>query len=394
MSDASKHHLTGRIGVRHTSCVERTSSTFIAFQVRFVRAASKRVTFHNLQLAQADDIMKPFFRYCAERGIQRKTTGFTLVELLVVIAIIGILVALLLPAIQAAREAARRTQCSNNLKQLGMALQNYEAAKKRFPPLGDYLTAGSLVYWSVQTRLLPFVEQGSLQDLIDYSRPISEQPQVAKVRVPYLICPTEPNDRERPDGPTFIHYPLNYAANTGLWHIYHPPRGGGSGVFTPNHATQIREIEDGTSHTLGMAEVKTFAPYLRDGGNPGEGMAPVPASPDQITAFGGEFKTDSGHTEWVDARVHQTGFTTTFPPNTTVAHRVDGQEYDIDFNSMREGRSATAPTYAVVTSRSHHPGGVNVLLMDSSVRVVADSISSDVWRALGSRAGGEVITDF
>jgi prepilin-type N-terminal cleavage/methylation domain-containing protein len=241
---------------------------------------------------------------------QRNPAGFTLIELLVVIVIIGVLVALLLPAVQAAREATRRTQCSNNLKQLGLALHNFESAQQSFPPLGDYQTAGSSVYWSVQTRLLPYVEQASLQDLIDFSRPISEQPQVAKVRVPYLLCPSEPNDRERPDGPTFIHYPLNYAANAGLWPIYQPPRGRGSGVFTLNRATRAREIEDGMSHTLAMVEVKAFTPYLRDGGNPSGADAPVPTVPDEVATFGGDFKTDSGHTEWVDARVHQTGFTT------------------------------------------------------------------------------------
>jgi prepilin-type N-terminal cleavage/methylation domain-containing protein len=345
-------------------------------------------------LGRDEDSEVSFSIHSPNRDAQQHAAGFTLVELLVVIAIIGVLVALLLPAIQAAREAARRTQCSNNLKQLGIALHNFESAQQSFPPLGDYQTAGSSVYWSVQTRLLPYLEQAILQDLIDFTRPISEQPQVAKVRVPYLLCPSEPNDRERPDGPTFIHYPLNYAANAGLWHIYEPPHGRGSGVFTVNRETRARQIEDGTSHTLAMAEVKTFTPYLRDGGNPSGANVPVPSVPGEVATFGGEFKVDSGHTEWVDARVHQTGITTTFSPNTVVPYRSGDQEYDIDFNSMREGRSATAPTYAVVTSRSHHPGSVNVLHMDSSVQVIADSVSTNVWRALGSRAGGEVVTDF
>ena len=319
-----------------------------------------------------------------------KSRGFTLVELLVVIAIIGVLVGLLLPAVQSAREAARRMQCQNNLKQLGLALHNHESVRKTLPPLGDYLTSGNSVYWSIQARLLPFVEQANLHSLIDFTRPISDQPQVARMRMPHLLCPSEVNDRERPDSPTFTHYPLNYGANAGLWQIMQPPSDRGSGVFLVNRSTRMAEIIDGLSNTLGMAEVRAFTPYLRDGGNPGS-AAPAPTTPSDISSFGGEFKTDSGHTEWVDARTHQTGFTTTFTPNTKVPHVDNGKSYDIDFNSMREGRSSTVPTYAVVTSRSYHTGGVNALLMDGSVRFFSNSLDLTVWRALGSRAGGEVV---
>lgn len=317
-----------------------------------------------------------------------KKSGFTLVELLVVIAIIGVLVGLLLPAVQAAREAARRMQCQNNLKQLGLALHNHESVRKILPPLGDYLTAGNSVYWSVQARLLPYIEQGNLHSLIDFTKPISVQPQVARLRMPHLLCPSEVNDRERVDSPTFTHYPLNYGANAGLWHIAQPPSDRGSGVFLVNRTTRLAELTDGLSNTLGMAEVKAFTPYLRDGGNPAV-ATPIPAAPSDISAFGGEFKADSGHTEWVDARTHQTGFTTTFSPNTIVPHIDNGRNYDIDFNSMREGRSTSLPTYAVVTSRSYHTGGVNVLLMDGSVRLISNSTDLPTWRALGSRAGGE-----
>jgi len=132
---------------------------------------------------------------------------------------------------------------------------------------------------------------------------------------------------------------------------------------------------------------------VRDGGNP-SGVAPVPSAPADVSAFGGEFKIESGHTEWVNARIHQTGFPTTFTPNTKVPHVDGGKLYDIDFNSMREGRSATLPTYAVITSRSYHTGGVNVLLMDGSVRMVADSVAIEAWRGLGSRAGGEIAIQF
>jgi hypothetical protein len=150
------------------------------------------------------------------------------------------------------------------------------------------------------------------------------------------------------------------------------------------------------SNTLGAAEVKAFTPYWRDGGSPAAGGTAVPNTPAELTAYftAGEFKTDSGHTEWVDARAHQTGFTTTFPPNPRVPFAVGGTTYDVDFNSMREGRSATLPTYAAVTSRSHHTGGVNAVRMDGSVYFQRNGVSAVVWRALGTRAGGEVVGDY
>lgn len=179
--------------------------------------------------------------------------------------------------------------------------------------------------------------------------------------------------------------------NAGLWRLFQPPQGVGTGAFVVNRNTRHNELMDGLSATLGMSEVKAFTPYWRDGGRPGAANAATPDTPEALAAHFGasEFKSDSGHTEWVDARTHQTGFTTTFTPNTVVRYESGGLPYDVDFNSMREGRSTTTPTYASATSRSYHPGGVNTMMMDGSVRSVANSISLPVWRALGSRAGGE-----
>jgi len=128
-----------------------------------------------------------------------RRTGFTLVELLVVIAIIGILVGLLLPAVQAAREAARRMSCSNNVRQIGLATMNYEAALKRFPGL-----LGSSTY-SAQARILPYMEQNSLHDLINYNRPLLLGPvfaarfdpalaNVISQRIPTFLCPSDGED--------------------------------------------------------------------------------------------------------------------------------------------------------------------------------------------------------
>jgi prepilin-type N-terminal cleavage/methylation domain-containing protein/prepilin-type processing-associated H-X9-DG protein len=322
-----------------------------------------------------------------------RRTGFTLIELLVVIAIIAILIGLLLPAVQKVREAAARLRCLNNLKQIGLALHNYEGTIGAFPPLGVYLPAGSTESFSVQARLLPYIEQANLHNLINFNLSYHVQPQVTRFRVPIYLCPSEPGDRERPDG-SLIHYPLNYAASAGTWLIWHAPSGqAGDGAFTVGAPQRVGSFTDGLSNTLAFAEVKAWRPYVRQSGLPATPGAAPPATPADVSAFcaGGEFKANSGHTEWVDGRVHQTGFTAWFAPNTIVPFSQAGSIHDIDFNSSREGRSPTLPTYAVVTARSWHTGGiVNVLMMDGSCRSVAQTINVSVWRALGTRAGGEV----
>lgn len=322
--------------------------------------------------------------------------AFTLVELLVVIAIIGILVGLLLPAVQAAREAARRMSCSNNVKQMGLALHNYHDTYRKFPPSGFFNRFSPSGAWSVQARLLPQLEQGNLQQLINWDNAYGVQGLVTRTRVPTYLCPSEPRDEPRLDpnasDPNFTHYPLNYGANMGEWFIYNPQTNqGGSGVFYPNSTLHMGSLTDGTSNTLAFAEVKAYTPYLRDGDNPSASGVPTPSQPSEIAALGGSFKTDSGHTEWVDARVHQSGFTTTFGPNTLVPYQSAGVNYDVDFNSSREGRSLTGITYASVTSRSNHTGGVEVGLCDGSVRFLSQSIDLATWRSLGSRSGGEVV---
>lgn len=318
--------------------------------------------------------------------------GFTLIELLVVIAIIAILIALLLPAVQAAREAARRTSCRNNLKQLGLAMANYQETHGVYPPAGSYPSGVTASTWSVQARILPFIEQANLQNLIDWGFDYGSQPLVTQTRVPTLLCPSEINDEARPDGALF-HYPLCYGVNEGSWHVYNPVTGRGSdGIAHPNSSVRPRDITDGLSHTICFAEVKAYTPYLRDGGPPSS--LTVPTDPGLISSFGGDFKTNSGHTEWVDGRVHQTGFTTVFGPNTLVPHNVGGIVYDIDYNSNREGKTVDQTTYAVVTSRSHHPGVVQVVLMDGSARTISENISLSIWRNLGSRNDGNVPAEY
>ena len=322
---------------------------------------------------------------------RRGHAAFTLVELLVVIAIIGILIALLLPAVQAAREAARRSQCTNNLKQIGVGLHIFENTHRSFP---SSFGGSQGTDWSAQARILPFLEQVALHDSIDFDQPytaatLPDGSPLATFRVPTYLCPSEANDEVRLSSGVPVHYPLNYAMNLGTWFVYGPTnQQGGDGAFRPYRRLKPRDMLDGLSNTLAAAEVKTYTPYFR---NAAHNSPTMPVVADDACSLGGDFKSSSGHTEWVDGRAHQTGFTTVFAPNTRVPCVQSGQEYDIDWTNQQEGNSPTAPTFAAVTARSHHPGIVNSLLVDGSVRAIPETVELSVWRALSTRAGREVV---
>lgn len=324
--------------------------------------------------------------------------AFTLIELLVVIAIIGMLVALLLPAVQSARESARRTQCLNNLKQIGLGLQNYEGAFKAFPP-SNILSRVNLAdiggRWSIQARILPYLEQGNLYGNIDFTLNYDDLEQVSTTRNPVYMCPDEIHDFPLVENGVDANYPVNYGANMGTWLVWDPVSGrGGDGVFFPNGRVTAGLMRDGMSQTIAFAEVKAFTSYIRDAGT-----APLtpPVDPSQVCPLGGtprlgpDIQQNTGHAEWVDPRSHQTGFTGVFTPNTKVLCDVGGVTYDVDWTSMREGKSLTVPTFAAVTSRSYHDGIVQVLMLDGGSRVIANSIEKGVWRALATRAGGEIV---
>ena len=334
------------------------------------------------------------------KPLRSRRQAFTLVELLVVIAIIGILVALLLPAVQFAREAARRASCQNNLKQLALALNNFESTNRKFPsswkptaPVGTRVDG-----WSAQAQLLPYMEQGNIYSFMNFDLSYTQHPlvpntsppaKISAMKVPVLLCPSESRTRIRFDAAGVAEFaPLNYGANLGVWFVFDPAtRMGGAGAFTPMQPTSGGEVTDGYSNTIAFSEVKTYTPYYRNAAlaNP---PAPVPAS---VCSLGGQFKTDSGHTEWVDGRVHQTGFTSLFGPNTEVFCNVSGIQYDVDWTNQQEG-AGPAVTSAVVTSRSYHPNGVQCAMVDGSVHFISDTIHLSVWQALSTRQGNEPIS--
>lgn len=336
----------------------------------------------------------------------KNVSAFTLVELLVVIAIIGILISMLLPAVQAVREAARRTTCANNLRQMGLASLNYESAHMEFPESYRLATvAPTNRGWSAQAIILPFIDHANLSANINFNLEYVDTTQtldsgsgarpLASQKVPVYLCPSEINDRVRTNSagnPT--HYPLNYAANAGVWFVYDPATGRtGQGALATSRGNRISSFTDGTSNTLFFGEVKAYTPYMRNAAIAGD--VPMPNDPLTISSLGGDFKTSSGHTEWVDGRVHQTSFTATFTPNTVVPYEdsSSGGIHDVDWTNQQEGNSATARTYAAVTSRSFHPGGVNTCRADGSVHFASSDISLPVWQAKSTRNGGEVTTD-
>ncbi|MCE9629242.1 MAG: DUF1559 domain-containing protein [Planctomycetia bacterium] len=316
------------------------------------------------------------------------------------IAIVATLIGMLLPAVQSAREAARRSACQNNLRQLGLATLNHENAKKHFPPSAIAVTEAGKAPWSGQAAMLPFMEGDNLFRRIDFTKPYNDPVNkdlwppkgVAAMRIDALVCPSEPNARPVPDTDGLPkHYPLNYGLNTGEYLVYDPAtKATGSGGFAPFSKLRAASYADGLSKTLAMAEVKAYTPRCQDvTGLPAAAFA----SPTEVTAaMTNGWSVDGGHTEWVCGRTLHIGFTTTFTPGTRVPHVAGGTTYDVDISSSREGVDTTSATRAAVTSRSHHGDLVNASFLDGSVRSITSDIDLTVWRGLGSRAGGETVS--
>jgi prepilin-type N-terminal cleavage/methylation domain-containing protein/prepilin-type processing-associated H-X9-DG protein len=329
--------------------------------------------------------------------------GFTLIELLVVITIIGILIALLLSAVQSAREAARRLHCSNNMKQLGLALHQYEGQQGVLPPTmvlnGSSTTTAWTNGWSVNVRILPAIEQQNVFNAINFTISFQEWENrtATGVVITQFLCPSEPNQQATDHASYGKVGGVNYGWCMGDWFVW----GGFIGpqtnrsAFGPNQSRRWADFTDGLSQTVILSEVKNYQNYLRDCGglsrisNPSN-IPPANADPFQVAPeYSGTACTakPDGHAEWVDGGVHHTGFTTAWTPNRKISN---ASVADLDINGQRE--KVGGPTFAAITSRSYHPGGVNMLLGDGSVRFVKSTVDGSTWRALGTVGGGEVVS--
>jgi prepilin-type N-terminal cleavage/methylation domain-containing protein len=333
--------------------------------------------------------------------------AFTLVELLVVIAIIGILIALLLPAIQAARESARRMACANNLKQLGAAIQAYYDSYRALPPMARVQKQADGTLWTSymgpHAMILPFIEQGNITKAMDTRAGYGDQANKLAVgqTIATFLCPSELKPQPINHASFGMVGGVNYGFCAGDWFVWN---GAGNdfpqtrSAFGVNLKRKFQEIRDGLSHTLFMAEVKNYQTTIRDGGpfsqinNPNQipspDADPLAVCPEYQSGGGTVFR--NAHTQWVEMSVHHNGMTTAWPPNKKTPGGTDGSEPDVDIISYRERLGG--PTFAAITSRSYHPGGVQSLFGDGAVRFTASTIEGQIWRALGTVAGSEAVS--
>ena len=340
--------------------------------------------------------------------------AFTLIELLVVIAIIGVLIALLLPAVQAAREAARRSQCTNNLKQIGVAIHNYHSSTNAMPP------GGSLGYWSLggydgwsclgaNSMLLPYLEQNQVYNAINFNWASAERAPASVINstgcntvLNSFICPSD-GDAGRP---IWIN---NYFASMGPSSYSTGPNNGTrqeiAGMFPYGGSYSFANVTDGLSTTIAYSESLVSSARTRP--QPGKSTGNVSGTSPGIhnlydirqvagnayqlyqqqmqictTAFLGGAIGNGPGSRWSTGAKGYSLFSTIVPPNGGGS---------IKWSACRVGCCAQAQHAHFVNAMSNHPGGVNALFGDGSVKFVKQTIQPLIWWSLGSRDGGEVI---
>ena len=348
-------------------------------------------------------------------GPFRKRAGFTLVELLVVIAIIGVLVGLLLPAVQAAREAARRMQCTNRLKQLGLANQNYHGVFNSLPAMrcGTRRTNSddsNQYSMSGLVSLLPYLEQQQIYDrasAINFApAPWRQTHGTWTVRIPGLLCPSDEELTQGPFGNNSYFFCLGTTVHRNHDVLGPEPNGCYNIMGDPaarKRPFRFRDIIDGTSNTIAMSERRLGNHDLwYDIANVAREIVPVGGIDTTVTqawydacwATADQYSgrryndasvqtVDAGGTRnkpgqrWADGRPYFAGFCTIMSPNGPSCTVING--------TWDKG---------VYTASSQHSGMVNVLMADGSVRPIIDSIDRSTWQGLGTRAGHEVLGEF
>ncbi|MDB5335631.1 MAG: hypothetical protein JWN70_1250 [Planctomycetaceae bacterium] len=303
------------------------------------------------------------------RSSCRRTRGFTLIELLVVIAIIAVLIALLLPAVQQAREAARRSQCKNNLKQLGLAMHNYHDTYNTF--------VFGQVNWKSSPNdnrlcwfqsVLPYLEQTALFNQINFSTTTYQSFVTTNVAImtaiPVFMCPTDPNSGKRQVAANVRGFYSNYLPVHGSTFYFNAvsdpaPIAPQNGMFYFQSKTQMRDVTDGLSNTAMMGEINLTSEANYD-------------------ARGRVWESYDGNTQ----------VSTLYPPNSTIGDWVDQGCVDVPRTPCR-----TSGSYEM-SVRSNHVGGAHIILGDGGVRFVSDNINTLTFNYLGARNDGQVMGEF
>lgn len=332
--------------------------------------------------------------------------GFTMIELLVVVAVIAILCGLLLPAVQAAREVARRAQCVNNLKQLGIGLHSYADLHGWFPPNTLLPSRGGIppLDWynmlSPMARMLPQLEQSAHYHAINFDLPADFGPgltanqSVMISTLSLFVCPSDGGPPVSGYGRVNYRFSLGPRSSFSIGTSVTPE--GSYGAFPPVASLRPADFTDGLSSTIGLSErlqgdwtKSTFRRggdyLLRDGAYAGtdpdvalsicRALAPAPATPHE--SRGGE--------SWFLSGLHFSNYNHCSTPN----RWADDCSYTKDVGSVHDRFMIDG----AFSASSAHPGGVNVLMMGGEVRFFRDSVTLPTWRALSTRGGGEVVSD-